>query len=155
MEKCVSEFRYKGERLSVQTQNYYLQALKQFCKWMVQDGRASEAPLEHLKSKTVRKITDEVHPRRVLEIDELRWLLEVTREGPKRFGMTGYERYLLYRLTVETGLRAKKIRSLKVGSFDFSSLTVRVSGAYTGYGQGIGEVLYRQAAKCKSFWWHL
>jgi len=147
VEKCVSEFRYKGEKLSVQTQNFYLQALKQFCKWMVQNGRASESPLEYLKSKIVRKITDEVHPRRVLEIDELKRLLEVTREGPKRFGMTGYERYLLYRLTAETGLRANEVRSLKVGSFDFDNLTVYVSGVYTKNKQDAVQSLRPDTAK--------
>ncbi len=98
---------------------------------MVQDGRAAESPLEHLRCKTVRKVIDEVHPRRVLEIDELRRLLEVMKSAPKRFGMSGYERYLLCRLTAETGLRAKELRSLKVSSFDFSSLTVSVSATYT------------------------
>ncbi len=57
--------------------------------------------------------------------------MESTKSGPVRFGMTGYERYLLYRFTTETGLRAKEIRSLKVCSFDFDNLTVHVSGAYT------------------------
>jgi hypothetical protein len=45
--------------------------------------------------------------------------------------MTGYERYLLYRLSAETGLRAKELRSLKICSFDFDNLIVRVSGANT------------------------
>ena len=58
----------------VATFNYYLKAAKQFCKWMVQDRRASESPLEHLKCDTIRKVVDEEHPRRALEIDELRRL---------------------------------------------------------------------------------
>jgi len=129
--KCLSDLRYKGEKISSQTYNFYLKAMKQFCKWMVLDGRAAESPLEHLKCKTVRKIIDEVHPRRVLQIDELKRLLEVTKSAPKRFGMTGHERYLLYRLAAETGLRAKELRSLKVSSFDLDNLTVCVSQAYT------------------------
>ena len=116
---------------STATRNYYLKCIKQFCKWMVQDGRASESPLEHLRCDTVRKIVDEEHPRRALEIDELRRLLEVAKLGPKRFGMSGHERYLLYRVTAETGLRAKELRRVKVSSFDFDNLTVNVSGAYT------------------------
>ena len=84
-----------------------------------------------MKGEVVRKIEDEEHPRRALEIDELRRLLEVTKNGPTRFGMTGYERYLLYRLAAETGLRANELRSLKVCSFDFDKLTVSAAGAYT------------------------
>jgi hypothetical protein len=58
-------------------------------------------------------------------------LLETTKEGPKRFGMTGYERALLYRLAIETGLRAKELRSLKKSSFDFNNLTVVAEIGYT------------------------
>lgn len=48
-------------------------------------------------------------------------------------GMTGAERALLYRLTVETGLRVNELRSLTPGSFDFENDTpiVRVAAAYS------------------------
>jgi len=58
-------------------------------------------------------------------------LLEATIEGPKRYGMGGYERYLLYRLATETGLRADEIRTLTVGAFDFDELTVTVKAGYS------------------------
>ncbi len=45
--------------------------------------------------------------------------------------MDGYERALLYRLTVETGLRRKELRSLKVSSFDFENNTVTVVAGYS------------------------
>lgn len=131
VQSYIASLRDGKNGIGATTFNYYLQAAKQFCKWMCQDRRASESPLEHLKCETVRKVIDEEHPRRALEIDELRRLLEVTKAGIKRFGMTGYERYLLYRLSAETGLRAKELRSLKICSFDFDNLIVRVSGANT------------------------
>ena len=121
--------------ISAQTYNFYLKAVRQLCKWMVQDGRASGSPLEYLKCKNIKKIVDEKHPRRALEIDELRHLFEVTKTAPRRFGMDGYERYLLYWLTAETGLRANEQRSLKVASFDFNERTVRVSAKFTKNGQ--------------------
>ena len=58
--------------------------------------------------------------------DELRRLLEATAKGNVRFGMSGYERYLLYRFAAETGLRANEIRNLSVSDFDFEHLTVTV-----------------------------
>ena len=131
VQSYVASLRDGKNGIGASTFNCYLKAAKQFCKWMVQDRRASESPIEYLKCETVRKVVDEEHPRRALEIDELRRLLEVTKAGGKRFGMTGYERYLLYRLSAETGLRAKELRSLKVCSFDFDNLIVRVSGANT------------------------
>jgi len=130
VQRYLADLRNNGS-ISTQTSNHYLKSVKEFAHWMVQDGRASESPLKHLKCRAVKKLVDEVHPRRVLQVDELRRLLETTRSCPVRFGMTGYERYLLYRFTTETGLRAKEIRSLKVCSFDFDNLTVHVSGAYT------------------------
>ena len=104
-----------NDDMSQRTFNFYLKAGKQFCKWMVQDQRASQSPLEHLKADT---ITKRKRQRRVLNADEIRSLLEATKAAPEHFGMTGYERALLYRLAVETGLRANELRNLKVSSFD-------------------------------------
>ena len=131
VQKFITGLKKAENGISVKTYNYYLKSVKQFCKWMVQDRRADESPIEHLKFDTVRKIVDEEHPRRVLELDQLRYLLETTKTAAKRFGMSGYERYLLYRLTAETGLRANESRNLKISSFDFDNLTVNVSAGFT------------------------
>ncbi|MHC4569985.1 MAG: hypothetical protein ACYTE3_30045, partial [Planctomycetota bacterium] len=72
----------KSGRISVRTFNHYLKAVQEFANWMVQDDRANESPLKHLKCRTVQKVVDEEHPRRALEVDELRRLLEVTKSGP-------------------------------------------------------------------------
>ncbi len=115
--------------ISAQTYNFYIKSVKQFCKWMVQDGRASESPVEHLQTINVR--LDRRHDRRSLEPDEIRRLLEATKAAPKRFGMTGHQRAMLYRFAVETGLRAKECKSLKVCSFDFTNRTVTVMSTNT------------------------
>jgi len=81
--------------ISAQTQNFYLQAIKQFCRWMVQDDRVSQSPVEHLQAINVR--VDRRHDRRALDADEMRRLLEATQAAPERFGMTGYERSRLDR----------------------------------------------------------
>ncbi len=116
----------KGD-ISQRTFNFYLKTGKQFCKWMILDQRAAESPLAHLKSETVTKL---MRKRRALELEEIRLLLETTKEQPTRFGMSGYERSLLYKLAVETGLRAGELRSLTVSSFDFDSCTVTIEAAY-------------------------
>jgi len=125
----LADLRQGEEDISAQTFNYYLQAVKQFCRWMIQDGRAPESPIEHLKRVNIN--TDIRRPRRALKPDEVRRLLEATIKGPERYGMTGYERYLLYRLAVETGLRVNEIRSLKVSSFDLKQLSVTVNAGYS------------------------
>lgn len=129
VQRHLANLRDGEDGISAQTSNFYLQALRQFCRWMVQDQRASESPLEHLKGLNVR--TDRRHDRRALEPDEVRRLLEATEAAPKRFGMIGYERALLYRLAIETGLRANELRSLKVSSFDLDECEVAVEAAYS------------------------
>ncbi len=121
----------KRDGLGVQTCNFYLQAIKQFCKWMIQDGRAPDSPVTHLKGGNVR--TDRRHDRRALSDDELRLLLETTKNGATRFGMASEDRAVLYSVTVETGLRVGELRSLTWGSFDLTGdpPSVTIEAAYS------------------------
>jgi len=129
VQSYLAGLRSAKDSISAKTFNYYLKASKQFCKWMVQDRRAGESPLEHLQ--TVKSTDDERRQRRALEPDEVRRLLDAAKATPQRFGMTGYQRAILYRLAVETGLRASELHSLKVSSFDFTECTVTVEAAYS------------------------
>jgi integrase len=117
--------------ISAQTFNFYMQAVKQFCRWMVQEGRASQSPLLHLKGLNVK--TDRRHDRRALPHNELLRLLDTTREAATRVGVTGAERAMLYRVAAETGLRAGELRSLTRASFNLDSdePTVTVTAAYS------------------------
>jgi integrase len=113
------------------TFNAYLVALKTFCTWMVNEGRATRSPVEHLEGPNVR--VDPRHARRALSVEELRRLLQAARQGPEVLGMSGHARALLYRLAVETGLRASELASLTAASFDLSSQapTVAVAAAHS------------------------
>jgi hypothetical protein len=51
--------------------------------------------------------------------DEWSHLAATTACGPVRYGMSGRERLLLYRVAIETGLRAKELRELTLGSVVF------------------------------------
>jgi hypothetical protein len=117
--------------MSAQTSNFYLAAFKQFCRWMVRDGRASESPVAHLDGLNVR--ADRRHDRRALSVDELRWLLSTTHGEPARHGMAGPERAMLYRVAVETGRRRGELASLTRESFalDGPAPTVTVGAAYS------------------------
>lgn len=127
VERFILDLRQK-KGIGPQTANYYLKHTKQFCRWMVQDRRSSESPLEHLKPIDAR---DKRHCRRALEPDEIRRLLEATRVAPKRYCMTGHERAMLYRLAIETGLRRGELRSLTVSAFDFNTCTVTIGAAFS------------------------
>jgi integrase len=80
----------------------------------VLNGVAADDPLRVLKPLNVR--LDRRHVRRALEPQELRELLCVTALAPVRQGVDGAERALVYRVALETGLRANEIRSLRTAS---------------------------------------
>lgn len=117
--------------ISAQTFNFYLQAIKQFCRWMVKDRRATQSPVAHLDGLNVR--TDRRHDRRALSLEELTVLLNTTETGPVRLKIKGHERSLLYRVAVETGLRAGELRSLTAASFvlEGDAAAVKVAAAYS------------------------
>jgi len=109
--------------------NYYLKGCKRFCRWMIKERRATGvSPLEHL---SCIKQTEFRNKRRALTLDEQRRLLEAAENGQTHHNMTGHERALVYRLALQTGLRANEIRSLTVLSFDFKRCTVTVQGGFT------------------------
>ncbi len=123
----IAGLRSSGE-VSQKTSNYYLQAVKQFCNWMLKDRRAGgESPLKHLGAI---KVTDAIN-RRAFMPDELGDLLESTEAASERFGMTGHERAMLYCFAAYTGLRANEIRNLTASSFDLDNCTVKVKAAYS------------------------
>jgi len=117
--------------ISAQTLNFYLQAMKQFCRWAVKDRRIAESPIAHLTGVNVK--TDRRHDRRALTTDEMRQLFSYLTDAPTRFGVPGATRAMLYRIAVETGLRANELRSLTRTSFSFGgkTATVTVDAAYS------------------------
>ena len=108
----------RRKRLSRRSSNYYLQSVRQFCRWMVSNGRAAASPLARLKPLNAAVDRRE---RRAITVDELRRLLAAAEAGRELFGVAGPERALLYRLAVESGLRANELRSLTRASFHFAA----------------------------------
>ena len=121
--------RYLLERrrdgLSVKSSNDYLQAIKQFCRWMVADRRMPDNPLAYLSGLNVK--TDRRHDRRALSVEEIDRLIKVTAEGKKHHKMAGKERAMLYMLALNTGLRANEVASLTWQSFRLDSPTPTVT----------------------------
>jgi len=144
VENYLKRLRDKEKGISYRRSNALLTALKMFANWMIQAGRAGESPIRYLKSLNVAKTPR--HQRRALSPDDMRNLLEVARQQPTRYGMTGQERALLYRLAAETGLRVNELRSLKVSSFDFENLSVKVLAAYTKNSKECSQDLRRATA---------
>ncbi|MFH1421631.1 MAG: tyrosine-type recombinase/integrase, partial [Planctomycetota bacterium] len=125
----LAEQRSKG--LSYQTSNHYRQHLQAFCNWMVREGRASQNPLKHLQGLNVK--VDRRHDRRALTANEIQRLLTAAENGETFRCMSGQDRALLYRLALETGLRASELASLAKNSFSLETNppTVTVKAAYS------------------------
>lgn len=117
-----------GKPVSPRTKQHHLKACKQFASWMLKDGQATTNPLQYL---TTDIPVETQNPRRALTKDEIRTLLSYTENANPIGDMTGTERALVYRLAMETGLRANELRSLKRLSFSKTKLTVKVEAKYT------------------------
>ena len=115
-----------GKGISKRRYNGLLGAAKSFCRWMVKQQRATSSPIEYLDGMDNQQ-TDQRHPRRVLELNDFRLFLEAALRGPKMYCLTGYERNLLYRFSVETGLRSVDIRRLRVQDCEFKERKITIS----------------------------
>jgi len=117
--------------LSIRSSNFYLQAMKQFCRWLVADGRTGENPLAYLQGQNPRP--DIRHERRALSADELSKLIRATLKGSEHNSMKPKERAMLYAVAVSTGLRASELASLTWRSFNLSDSepSVKVLAGYS------------------------
>ena len=127
VETYLRDLREGSRKLSYGTSNRLQQHVEQFCNWVVERTHLHKSPLACLKKLDQEQ--DRRRVSRVLTEGELRSLLAATYTGPERKGMSGYERYLLYRFAAETGLRAGEIRKLRKASFDFDACIVTAKAA--------------------------
>ncbi len=111
--------------LGARTSNYLLQATRQFCRWFIRTGRANEDPLRVIRP--LNPALDERRERRALTAEEMRKIIEEAEKGPTLFGLTGADRAMLYRLAVETGLRANELRTLRISNLELESDTPSVT----------------------------
>jgi len=121
------QVRVKG--LSARTYNRKLAAFKQICGWMVKEGRAVQSPVTHLDALNTR--TDRRRIRRTLSPEQAIELLTATRNSDPIYSMKGHERALLYRLAIETGLRAGEIRNLSALSCNTESNKITLQAAHS------------------------
>lgn len=98
--------------LSGRTCNGHVQALKAFCEWGRKQGRVPTNPLVDLSRVRAKRSFE----RRALDEAEAGRLITKTQREPERFGMTGPERSLLYRVALEAGLRRRELITLKVAA---------------------------------------
>jgi integrase len=100
---------------SARTVQAAIGAAKSFTRWLVACEKLPRDPLAGTRKPNPE--ANRKRRRRMLLPEEWPFLEAATMDGPERFGMSGSERALLYRTAIQTGLRAKELRSLKRESF--------------------------------------
>ena len=118
-EKVLYDMMNTGE-IGHRTYNHYVQAMDQFCHWLVTTKRIVSNPLVGMRRLNTR--VDVRHPRRALRADEIGKLIESARDS----GITiqcfdGEQRARIYILSYMTGLRRKELAGLTLASFDLKS----------------------------------
>lgn len=106
-----------SEGMAKETINAYLRSLKAFCNWAIRAERIFGNPVAHLRC--LNSDTDQRLVRRALTIEERIALLNAAKNAEPFHGMTGYERFIIYRLALETGLRWDELRTLLCSAFGF------------------------------------
>ena len=125
VEACLKARRDAGPKFSTRTSDFHLKAARQFCNWMIDNGRATTNPLA--RAHAVDDGTDRRHEHCPLSLDEFRTLWRTTVNSLViRHGASGTQRALLYLFAVESGLRGNGLRNLTVGNFGFDRNTVTV-----------------------------
>ena len=112
--------------------NARLTAIKGFSRWLWRTDRLRSDGLKIISKLNAR--TDRRHRRRALTEDEIGRLLTAAEKGGQASGMTGMQRAMVYRLCLETGLRAAEVRSLTPRSFNLTdpyAASMTVQAAYS------------------------
>lgn len=110
--------------MSARTMNGYLKACKQFSRWLHHQRRWNEDILASLSGYNER--VDRRHDRRALDSEEIRWLLDTVKTAGVDRGLSGEDRYAIYLLALNSGLRLNELASLTPSSFDFKTNMVRI-----------------------------
>lgn len=117
--KAISELGDKEEFSTLATKNKYCEAARAWSRWMYRYGRWPDHRLELLPKFKGDTTTSRL--RAILTDDQLTTLLTATRKGPSRRNLTGEQRFWLYLIAAQTGLRAQEMHSLSPKNFRLRS----------------------------------
>ena len=110
-----SRTRKRKEKLSLETCNHYLRAVKAFTRWLWITDIITTDPMKSVS--LFNADVDRKKIRRAMSVDELTKLYQSTltakKYGGKRWWLRGPDRALLYVVAASTGLRASELASLK------------------------------------------
>lgn len=133
-ESRISKYISDIDNISEQTKKHFVTNLKSFGKWLFYKGHTDTDLFLRMQKP---KVMDKKRVRRALTVEEAAELLDVTKNSDLKYQkITGYERYLIYRLALETGLRANEIRTLTVSDVNFIGHTITLKPQNEKSGKG-------------------
>jgi integrase len=104
---------------SARTRQCRITSVKALTRWAWREGLLPADPLAGLRRPNPE--TDRRMRRRMLQVEEWRWLESTTLNAPTRFGMSGEQRALLFAVAIQTGLRSGELRGLTRASLHLSA----------------------------------
>src|SRR5690606_34988175 len=130
--------------ISARTRNAYITSIRQFVKY------CKLPPLELAKDKQPAKVVQ----RRAATEAELQRILKAAKAGDVVEGLTGEQRYWLYRVAAATGFRASELRSLTPAAFKLREAIPRivVEGGYTKNGETANQPIRPELAAELAKW---
>ena len=146
LERFLAKLKASGGR-STQTVNDYLQAVKQFAKWLAENGRLERSPFASVRKGNAER--DRRHVRRPLTQSELARLIDAAHESAVAIrGLTGPDRAMLYRVCALTGYRAGEAAALAPENFDLArpAPAVTLSAAFTKNGKAARQPIPAELA---------
>jgi len=119
----------REQKLSLQTCNHYIRAIKTFCNWLVKRDKLLRHPL--LSVSLFNADADRRHCRRPLDAVEFQYLLRAAEAGPPVESMSGEDRFMFYVLAAWTGFRKGELGSVTLRHFkldgEYPTLTIAAS----------------------------
>lgn len=111
------------EGLAPRTANAAIKAARQFSTWLYVSNKTT-ADLLSKRLQTYNEALDQRRLRREVSEEEYRLLLDAARQGPRRCGISGPDRAVLYQVAVGTGFRQRACLSLTKPSFAVAPATL-------------------------------
>ena len=106
--------RLRCRGLSAASANDHLAAFQQFCRWLAKNGRATTSQVQGVLDIAPANVeADRRRERRILTLDEIRQLIQFTKESSRTFrGLNGRGRAMIYLTAMSTGFRAGELAAL-------------------------------------------
>jgi integrase len=147
LERFLESLRTGSKKLSVQTTNDYLQAISQFCNWLVENERLERNPFVKVKKGNPER--DRRHVRRFLDAAEVQALVHATLASDVvRRRLTGEARAILYSVGACTGYRAGELAELTPECFILDGVhpTIELNGEHTKNGKTASQPIPHELA---------